>query len=94
MQAPGHRHQERWLGGGSGAIMGMIIGNHDVSRFASESAGNADGDSWAGPAQPLDPTVYAKQRLARDLSPSRQQGKLNLGMLSSVNSTGAGSVKA
>lgn len=49
---------------GSNAVMGLMIGNHDVSRFASESAGNADGDVWAGPPQPVDPQVYAKQRLA------------------------------
>lgn len=49
---------------GANAVMGLMIGNHDVSRFASESAGNADGDVWAGPAQPVDPIVYAKQRLA------------------------------
>lgn len=49
---------------GSGAVMGLMIGNHDVSRFASESAGNADGDTWTPPPQPIDPIVYAKQRLA------------------------------
>lgn len=49
---------------GANAVMGLMIGNHDVSRFASESAGNADGDVWDGPPQPLDPLVYAKQRLA------------------------------
>lgn len=49
---------------GSNAVMGLMIGNHDVSRFSSESAGDADGDVWAGPAQPTDPIVYAKQRLA------------------------------
>lgn len=54
--------EEAW--NGAGAVMGLMIGNHDVSRFASVSAGNADGDSWSAPAQPLEPTVYAKQRLA------------------------------
>jgi len=49
---------------GSGAVMGLMIGNHDVSRFASVSAGNADGDTWSSPPQPIDPVVYAKQRLA------------------------------
>jgi glycosidase len=49
---------------GSGAVMGMMIDNHDVSRFASESAGSASGDSWTPAPQPLDPTVYAKQRVA------------------------------
>jgi glycosidase len=54
--------EEAW--NGAGAVMGLMIGNHDVSRFASVSAGNADGDTWSSPPQPLDPTVYAKQRLA------------------------------
>jgi glycosidase len=49
---------------GAGAVMGMIIGNHDVARFASVSAGNAAGDGWTAVPQPLDPTVYAKQRVA------------------------------
>jgi glycosidase len=54
--------EEAWEG--AGAVMGLMIGNHDVSRFASVSAGNADGDTWTSPPQPLDPIVYAKQRLA------------------------------
>ncbi|MBX3230530.1 MAG: hypothetical protein KIT84_02645 [Labilithrix sp.] len=49
---------------GADAVMGLFIGNHDVSRFATESAGNADGDTWISPPQPVDPLVYAKQRLA------------------------------
>ena len=49
---------------GAGAVMGMMIDNHDVSRFASVSAGNASGDAWAPAPQPLDPVVYAKQRVA------------------------------
>lgn len=54
--------EEAWSG--AGAVMGLMIGNHDVSRFASVSAGNDRGDTWSGPPQPLDPTVYAKQRVA------------------------------
>ena len=49
---------------GAGAVMGMMIDNHDVSRFASVSAGNAAGDAWTPAPQPLDPIVYAKQRVA------------------------------
>ena len=49
---------------GSGAVMGMIIGNHDVARFASVSAGSASGDTWTEAPQPVDPIVYAKQRVA------------------------------
>lgn len=49
---------------GAGAVMGMMIDNHDVSRFASVSAGSAAGDSWIPAPQPLDPRVYKKQRMA------------------------------
>ena len=49
---------------GAGAVMGMMIDNHDVSRFVSVSAGNAVGDAWSPAPQPLDPVVYAKQRVA------------------------------
>ena len=49
---------------GAGAVMGLMIGNHDVSRFASVSAGNDGGVTWSAPPQPIDPTVYAKQRVA------------------------------
>jgi glycosidase len=49
---------------GAGAVMGLMIGNHDVSRFASVSAGNDEGDTWTPAPQPLDPIVYAKQRVA------------------------------
>ena len=49
---------------GAGAVMAMMIDNHDVSRFASVSAGSAGGDSWTPAPQPLDPVVYAKQRVA------------------------------
>ena len=49
---------------GSGAVMGSMIGNHDVSRFASVAAGNDGGDTWLVAPQPIEPTVYAKQRVA------------------------------
>ncbi len=49
---------------GAGAVMGMMIDNHDVSRFASVSAGSGGGDAWTPAPQPLDPIVYAKQRVA------------------------------
>jgi glycosidase len=42
----------------------MTIGNHDVARFASVAAGDGDGDGWTPAAQPTDPTVYARQRMA------------------------------
>jgi glycosidase len=49
---------------GSGVTPTLIIGNHDVTRFSSESAGDADGDGWDPAPQSTDPVVYAKQRLA------------------------------
>ncbi len=56
------RGQDAWAG--SGAIMATMIGNHDVTRFASESAGDAGGDGWIPAPQPTSPLVYAQQRLA------------------------------
>jgi glycosidase len=49
---------------GSGSVMSLILGNQDVPRFASVSAGTADGDTWTPAPQSTDPVVYAKQRLA------------------------------
>ncbi len=49
---------------GSGAVMATMIGNHDVTRFASESAGDAAGDGWIAASQPTHPLVYDKQRMA------------------------------
>jgi glycosidase len=41
--------------------MGLIIGNHDVPRFASVAMGEGDGDGW-NPADPAtDKAVYDKQ---------------------------------
>lgn len=54
--------EETWRG--SGAVMGLIVGNHDVPRFASVSAGDAGLDPWSPSPQPVDPRVYAKQRMA------------------------------
>lgn len=54
--------EEEWAG--SGAVMGLIVGNHDVSRFVSVAAGNAGGDGWQPAAQPIEPRPYEKQRLA------------------------------
>jgi glycosidase len=53
---------------GSGAVMARMIGNHDVTRFASEIAGDAAGDPWdAPPPQPSDDEAYATQALALGL---------------------------
>jgi glycosidase len=58
--------EDAWKG--SGAVMGLIVGNHDVPRFASVSAGDADLDGWSPSPQSSDPQVYAKQRLALALA--------------------------
>ncbi len=50
---------------GSGAVLGRMIGNHDVTRFFSEARGDAGGDPWAGNAiQADDPVAFARQRSA------------------------------
>jgi glycosidase len=54
--------QAAWAG--SGAVMSLLVGNHDVSRFSSVSAGDDGGDTWAPAPQSTDPLVYAKQALA------------------------------
>lgn len=54
---------------GSGSHMTLMIGNHDVARFASVAHGDAARSGW-GPQpaeQPDDPEVYARQRLAMGL---------------------------
>lgn len=51
--------EESWRG--SGAIMSLIIGNHDVARFASVSAGTAAGDTWTPAPDSQDPLVFQKQ---------------------------------
>ncbi len=52
---------------GSGATMGLMIGNHDVARFASVSVGDAGGDGWSEAAAAADASVFAKQGLALGL---------------------------
>jgi glycosidase len=50
---------------GSGSMLGRMIDNHDTSRFISEAVGNAGNDPWnAPPAQPTDPAVYARAKMA------------------------------
>lgn len=54
---------------GSGATLGLMIGNHDVTRFVSEVVGDANVDPW-GEAPPIQPTgsePYARQALALGL---------------------------
>ncbi len=53
---------------GSTAVMGNFIGNHDVSRFLSEAAGQLDGSrdqAWdSPPPRPDAPLPYRRHRLA------------------------------
>jgi glycosidase len=49
---------------GSGAVMGLILDNHDTSRFSSVAAGNDGGDPWQSAPQPTDANVYARTQLA------------------------------
>jgi glycosidase len=54
---------------GSGAVMARTLGNHDTTRFASESNGDAGGDPWSSPpAKPSDETVFARQAMALALT--------------------------
>lgn len=51
----------------SGATMGLMIGNHDVSRFATVTAGDGNGDGWVPAKWPTEPKTYAKQSMALSL---------------------------
>ena len=51
-------------GSGAESQLGRMIGNHDVTRFASETAGDAGQDGWTDPApQSADAEVYELQRI-------------------------------
>lgn len=53
---------------GSGAVMGLILDNHDTPRFLSEAAGNAGNDPWTDPpAAPTDEIPYRKLGLGLTL---------------------------
>lgn len=50
--------------GGSGAVMGKMLNNHDTARFVSEAAGNAGNDPWKfPPGQPTEAEPYQRQKL-------------------------------
>jgi glycosidase len=50
---------------GSGAVMSLILGNHDTPRIVSVAAGDAFGDPWEEPAgAPTSPEPYRRQALA------------------------------
>lgn len=54
---------------GAGATLGLMIGNHDVTRFMSEVVGDAGNDPWGEvvPVQPEDADPYEKQAIALGL---------------------------
>jgi glycosidase len=56
--------REAWAG--STAVMGLMVGNHDVTRFLSEAAGQYTGDPWNEPPPvPDDPVPYRRLLLAQ-----------------------------
>jgi glycosidase len=58
--------EEQWAG--SGAVMAPFLGNHDVTRFLSEAAGDDLSDPWgAPPPQPDDAEPYERLLLAQAL---------------------------
>ena len=57
-----HTGEQTWAG--SGAVMGLITDNHDVSRFSSVAALDDGGDPWTPAPQSTDPDVYARTQLA------------------------------
>jgi glycosidase len=61
------RSQVAWRG--SGAVMSPFVGNHDVSRFLSEAAGDRTDDPWgAPPPQPSEDTAHAQLVLAQAIA--------------------------
>jgi len=59
--------QARW--GTSASVMGLFVGNHDVTRFVSEAAGQLPSDPWLSPPpQPEEAEAYERLALAYALS--------------------------
>ncbi len=53
--------EQTWSG--SGAVMGLILDNHDVSRFITVAAGDDDGVTWTPAPQPTLATPYTLEQL-------------------------------
>jgi glycosidase len=54
---------------GSGSLLGLMIDNHDTSRFLSDAEGTGNVDPWASaPAQPTEQGLYARQAMALALT--------------------------
>jgi glycosidase len=54
--------EQTWSG--SGAVMGLILDNHDTSRFITVAAGQDDGQTWTPAPQPTLAAAYTRQQLA------------------------------
>jgi glycosidase len=54
--------EETWSG--SGAVMGLILDNHDTSRFVTLAAGQDDGRTWTPAPQPTDAAAYLRTQMA------------------------------
>lgn len=53
---------------GSGAVIGRMVGNHDMTRFISEASGHGSADAWKHPApDPADVAPYEALRLGLSL---------------------------
>jgi glycosidase len=53
--------EQTWSG--SGAVMGLILDNADVSRFITVAAGDDDGVTWTPAPQPTEATPYTLEQL-------------------------------
>lgn len=50
---------------GSGALLGLMVDNHDMPRFITEASGHGSAEAWVAPApQPQDERSYEKLRTA------------------------------
>jgi len=49
---------------GSGSVISLIVGNHDVARWMSVSNGDGARDGWDPAPQPTDPKLYARLGVA------------------------------
>lgn len=54
--------EQTWSG--SGAVMGLILDNQDVSRFITVAAGDDDGVTWTPAPQPTLATPYTLEQMA------------------------------
>lgn len=53
--------------GDASPAMAIMLGNHDVARFASTAANDESGDRWTPAVQPSDERIYQRQAFALEL---------------------------